>query len=576
MCGAAAAAAAVQTTIDSNDEMSKTGTITPPTTIITTMTSKETENDLTNDGGRLMKISPAVTTVSSFSNGTAEEETKKMIIEKEQDKTDEVEDDGSILRGLKKWDKVSNWTVVSVGNNWVTDMGKEAENCSWVSMFDGKLISESIETKSNTSVCHKCLALNNDNNNGKENSITLGGVIFREYLLIADIQLFGISNHLTEAEKRIGWNLSISSDDNPNWANSIVNITATEYGTSVRTIVNDRKTNETKSIFPIIASSLWFYNYNDKNSQLCEIKLIKGTCEVGWFGYGCSNECHCGNEVERFSSDEINGMCLGNGGCLNGWSGIACNESVFISEIKKIESTTDTFVPFSTLASQDDSLVSALSANISDSIITQISDPNKTTLSNPKETKVMLTELTTMENDLTKNINREILMNNSGELPNLIQNSSSHSNEVTRKYTDIVTKNESTNEEFDFTDNPIPRYNFTTVEKKHDSKQTNNSENNNRYKFTFKMFLKNNGTNERLEILDGPKEWVDEEKKGNNSDKTKDKLMNIAMRNESEKKDWLTIDYMKKKPKAGKLCSASITSFQYLWIIQMMIFFYCI
>lgn len=103
--------------------------------------------------------------------------------------------------------------------------------------------------------------------------------------------------------------MSISLNEGPNWKNSILNIQTAEYGISVRKTLTKRNKNENELIFPIIASSLWFYQYNDKNSQLRNIKLIKGTCEIGSFGNGCSNKCHCRNEVERVPCDGINGRC---------------------------------------------------------------------------------------------------------------------------------------------------------------------------------------------------------------------------------------------------------------------------
>lgn len=94
------------------------------------------------------------------------------------------------------------------------------------------------------------------------------------------------------------------------------------------------------------------------------------------------------------------------------------------------------------------------------------------------------------------------------------------------------------------------------------------------YKFILQMFLKNNGTNEWLEILEGPKDWIEEEENG--SSYNKEQFMIVAMRKENEKTNWLS-DYRKEKIKAEKICSAGGSSFQYLWIIQMIMgFLFCI
>ena len=345
--------------------------------------------------------------------------------------------------------KMSNWTIVTVNNNWIEDIGKEAENCSWTNIFERELVSGDSKTILNQSVCDKCLALNTAHNNDTNNLLAVGGVIFGETLLIEDIHLFGISNNLTEGERRDIWNLSISLDDGPNWKNSILNIEIAEYGISVRKTLTKRNETENELIFPIIASSLWFYQYHDKNSQLCDIKLIRGTCEIGSFGNGCKNKCHCGNEGGRVACDEINGKCFGDGGCLSGWSGIACNES-----------TADKSVASSTLS---------------------ITTPTTTITTTPGTT------ITTSEATFTEVSNSA--SNNSDEFPN-VQN----------------------------------------IDKRWNG--SNNSENNG-YKFMLEMLLKSNGTNEWVEVFEGPKDWI-ERKAKNGSGYSEEQFMIVAMRRQKE------------------------------------------
>ncbi|XP_053400469.1 uncharacterized protein LOC123558234 [Mercenaria mercenaria] len=54
----------------------------------------------------------------------------------------------------------------------------------------------------------------------------------------------------------------------------------------------------------------------------CEVKVYKGVCEVGAFGYECSKKCHC---ADNQPCAQVTGLCQNNA-CKTGWRGSACDE----------------------------------------------------------------------------------------------------------------------------------------------------------------------------------------------------------------------------------------------------------
>ena len=56
----------------------------------------------------------------------------------------------------------------------------------------------------------------------------------------------------------------------------------------------------------------------------CDMFIILD-CTNGFFGYNCSEECHCSDTLH---CNRTSGECK-TPGCLPGWKGLACNEGMF-------------------------------------------------------------------------------------------------------------------------------------------------------------------------------------------------------------------------------------------------------
>ncbi|XP_052282429.1 uncharacterized protein LOC127879549 isoform X2 [Dreissena polymorpha] len=73
---------------------------------------------------------------------------------------------------------------------------------------------------------------------------------------------------------------------------------------------------------------------------LCEIMIYRqADCLIGSYSVNCSKKCHC----LVGPCDSVTGAC-GNGGCIDGWLGISCNENPIRIAISSINVTTNAHI----------------------------------------------------------------------------------------------------------------------------------------------------------------------------------------------------------------------------------------